>query len=137
MRFLTASPNENSLIQNPASTFRVRRIPIRRFKAVWKPLHPIISQYAVIETINSLALKSFLSLKQKMVPGTYTQIYLHFVIVVKFREALIQPKYQEEVFSFMSGLINSMGHRSYAVNGMPDHVHIFMSFTPSNLQLKL
>ncbi len=66
-----------------------------------------------------------------MVPGTYTQIYLHFVIVVKFREALIQPKYQEEVFPFIAGLINAMGHKSYAVNGMPDHVHLFMSFTPS------
>lgn len=66
-----------------------------------------------------------------MVPGTYTQIYLQFVIAVKFREALIQPKNQEEVFPFISGLINSMGHKCYAVNGMPDHVHIFMSFTPS------
>ena len=66
-----------------------------------------------------------------MVPGTYTQIYLQFVIAVKFREALIQPKYQKEVFPFISGLINSMEHKSYAVNGMPDHVHIFMSFTPS------
>lgn len=24
-----------------------------------------------------------------------------------------------------------MGHKSYAVNGMPDHIHIFMSFSPS------
>jgi hypothetical protein len=51
----------------------------------------------------------FLPLKEKMVPGTYTQIYLQFVIAVKFREALLQPKYQEEVFPFISGLINSMG----------------------------
>ncbi len=66
-----------------------------------------------------------------MVPGTFTQIYLHFVFAVKFREALLQPKQQKEVFPFISGLINSMGHKSYAVNGMPDHVHIFMSFSPS------
>ena len=66
-----------------------------------------------------------------MIPGTYTQIYLQFVIVVKYREALIQPKYQEEVFPFIAGLINAMGHKTYAVNGMPDHVHLFMSVTPS------
>jgi REP element-mobilizing transposase RayT len=63
-----------------------------------------------------------------MTPGTYTQIYLQFVFAVKFREALIQSKYQKEVFPFIAGLIDSMGHKSYAVNGMPDHVHIFMSF---------
>src|SRR5690606_22966697 len=67
-----------------------------------------------------------------MVPGTFTQIYLQFVIAVKFREAILKQEYQKEVFSFMSGLINSMGHKSYAINGMPDHVHIFMSFKPKH-----
>ena len=66
-----------------------------------------------------------------MTPGTFTQIYLHFVFAVKFREALLQPKQQKEVFRFIAGLIDSMGHKSYAVNGMPDHVHVFMSFSPS------
>lgn len=67
-----------------------------------------------------------------MVPGTFTQIYLQFIMAVKFREAILKQEYQKEVFSFMSGLINSMGHKSYAINGMPDHVHIFMSFTPKH-----
>lgn len=67
-----------------------------------------------------------------MVPGTFTQIYLQFIIAVKFREAILKQEYQKEVFSFMSGLINSMGHKSYAINGMPDHVHLFMSFTPKH-----
>jgi REP element-mobilizing transposase RayT len=53
-------------------------------------------------------------------------------MAVKFREAILKQEYQKEVFSFMSGLINSMGHKSYAINGMPDHVHIFMSFTPKH-----
>jgi len=66
-----------------------------------------------------------------MTPGTFTQIYLHFVFAVKFREALLQPEQQKEVFPFIAGLINSMGHKSYAVNGMPDHVHIFMNFSSS------
>ncbi len=66
-----------------------------------------------------------------MTPGTFTQIYLHFVFAVKFREALLQPEQQKEVFPFIAGLINSMGHRSFEVNGMPDHVHVFMSFSPA------
>ncbi|MGE0019143.1 MAG: IS200/IS605 family transposase [Draconibacterium sp.] len=67
-----------------------------------------------------------------MVPGTFTQIYLQFVIAVKFRETRLKTEYQKEIFSFIAGLINSMGHKSYAVNGMPDHVHIFMSFSPAH-----
>lgn len=65
-----------------------------------------------------------------MKPGTYTQIYLHFVFVVSHREYLIHEKHQPEIFSFIAGLINSMGHKSLAVNGMPDHVHVFMGFNP-------
>lgn len=65
-----------------------------------------------------------------MTPASYSQIYLHFVFAVKFRESLLQPHHQQELFPFISGLINSMGHKSYAVNGMPDHVHVFMSFNP-------
>ncbi len=66
-----------------------------------------------------------------MTPGSFTQIYLHFVFAVKFREALLHAKQQKEVFPFIAGLINSMGHKSYAVNGMPDHVHVFMSMSPA------
>jgi len=65
-----------------------------------------------------------------MTPASYSQIYLQFVFATKYREALIQPPHQAEVFPFISGLVNSMGHRCYAVNGMPDHVHVFMSFNP-------
>lgn len=65
-----------------------------------------------------------------MKANTYTQIYLQFVFAVKYRESLIKSSYQEKVYSFIAGLINAMGHKSYAVNGMPDHIHIFMSFNP-------
>jgi len=65
-----------------------------------------------------------------MKPGSYTQIYIHYVIVVSHRDNLIHEKQQLEVYPFISGLINSMGHKSLAVNGVPNHVHIFMGFNP-------
>lgn len=77
-----------------------------------------------------MVLVTFIIFNRKMTPGTYTQIYLQYVFAVKFRNALIQPKEQKELYAFMAGLINSMGHKSYAINGMPDHVHVFMSFNP-------
>ena len=65
-----------------------------------------------------------------MKPGSYTQLYVHFVIVVMHKECLIHEKHQLEVYPYISGLINSMGHKSLAVNGMPEHLHIFMGFNP-------
>jgi putative transposase len=67
-----------------------------------------------------------------MKPGSYTQIYIHYVIVVHKREFLIHEKQQQEVFPFISGLINSMGHKSLAVNGVPDHIHILVGFDPDH-----
>ena len=65
-----------------------------------------------------------------MKPGLYAQIYIHFVIVVTNKAFLIHDNVQKEVYPFISGLINSMGHKSLAVNGIPDHVHILMGFKP-------
>lgn len=57
-----------------------------------------------------------------MKPGTYTQFYLHFDFIVYYREYLIHEKHQHEIYSFIAGLINSLGHKSLAIKGMPDHL---------------
>ena len=66
-----------------------------------------------------------------MNPGTFTQIYIHLVFAVKNREAVIKSEFQEEVYKYMSGTINSMGHKALAINGMPDHIHIFLGLHPA------
>ena len=65
-----------------------------------------------------------------MKSGTYTKIYIHFIFAVKFREFVIYEKIQDELFRFISGSITSMGHKSLAVNGMPDHIHILVGLNP-------
>lgn len=65
-----------------------------------------------------------------MKSGTYTQIYIHFIFAVKFRESVLYPKIQNELFSFLSGTINGMKHKSLAINGMPDHIHILLALNP-------
>jgi putative transposase len=62
--------------------------------------------------------------------GTYTQIYIHLVFAVKNRESVLIPSIQEEVFKFIAGTINSMKHKSLAVNGMTDHIHCFLGLYP-------
>jgi len=62
--------------------------------------------------------------------NTYSQIYLHFVFAVQNRISLISPKWQVDLYKYMSGIIANNGHKMYAINGMPDHVHALVSMNP-------
>lgn len=62
--------------------------------------------------------------------NTYSQIYLHFVFAVQNRISLISPKWQVDLYKYMSGIISKNGHKMYAINGMPDHVHALVSMNP-------
>lgn len=44
--------------------------------------------------------------------NTYTQIYLHFVFAVQNRMSLINPKWQAELYKYMSGIITNNGHKA-------------------------
>ena len=63
--------------------------------------------------------------------GTYTQIYIQAVFVVKGRQNLIANKWKEELHKYIAGIINCKGQKSIIVNGMPDHIHVFLGIKPS------
>ena len=63
--------------------------------------------------------------------GTYSQIYLQVVIAVKGRENLLSKKWRYELFQYIAGIIKNKGHKSIIVNGISDHVHLFIGFKPA------
>ena len=63
--------------------------------------------------------------------GTFHQIYIQYVFAVKGRENLLQKPWREDVFKYMSGIITSKGQKSIIVNGVSDHVHVFVGLKPS------
>lgn len=63
--------------------------------------------------------------------GTYSQIYIQFVIVVKGREHLLQKEWRSEVFKYISGVIKAKNQKTIIVNGVGNHVHIFVGLKPS------
>jgi len=65
--------------------------------------------------------------------GTYSQIYLQFIFVVKRRDNLLKREWREEVFKYISGIISEKGHKSIIVNGVEDHVHCFVGFKPAGV----
>jgi len=69
--------------------------------------------------------------KEFMKPGTYTQNYIQIIFAVKNREASLSAEIRPKVFSYMSGIITSLKHKSIIVNGVSDHVHIFLGLNPS------
>lgn len=63
--------------------------------------------------------------------GTFTQMYVQVVFAVKRRENLLLRPWREEVFKYMSGIITAKNHKSIIVNGVEDHVHVFVGLKPN------
>lgn len=62
--------------------------------------------------------------------GTFSQIYIQVVFAVKGRENLLQKPWRDEVFKYMSGIIKEKGQKPIIVNGVSDHVHVFIGLKP-------
>jgi REP element-mobilizing transposase RayT len=63
--------------------------------------------------------------------GSYSQIYLQYVFAVKGRQNLLQKPWREEVFKYISGIIKGKKQKPIIVNGVSDHVHVFVSLKPA------
>ena len=58
-------------------------------------------------------------------PNTYSQITIHAVFAVKYRENFITKNWRDNLHQYISGIITNKGAKSLAVGGWKDHVHIF------------
>ncbi|GMQ31294.1 IS200/IS605 family transposase [Algoriphagus confluentis] len=63
--------------------------------------------------------------------NTYTQIHIQVVFTVQNRDCIIQETWKNELYKYISGIINNHNHKVLAINGMPDHVHILIGMRPT------
>ena len=63
--------------------------------------------------------------------NTYTKIHIQFVFCVKYRTGLIQPSWKDDLYKYITGIIQQQEHKLLAINGMPDHVHVFIGMRPT------
>lgn len=63
--------------------------------------------------------------------NTYTQIYIQVVFAVQHRQNLINKDKKEELHKYITGIIRNKNQKLFAINSMPDHVHIFIGVKPS------
>ena len=65
--------------------------------------------------------------------NTFTQIYIPIVFAIQNRISLIQPEWKDELYKYITGIIQSNGHKLIAINGMPNHLHIALGYKPHQL----
>lgn len=63
--------------------------------------------------------------------NTYHQVYIQTVFAVKYRTALIDKLWQNELFAVVGNLINETDCTNIIVNGIADHVHCFVGLKPA------
>ncbi|HAY70696.1 MAG TPA: IS200/IS605 family transposase [Saprospirales bacterium] len=63
--------------------------------------------------------------------ATFSQIYIQYVFAVKGRRNLLQKPWRDEVFKYISGIIKGKNQKPIIVNGVSDHVHVFVGLKPS------
>lgn len=62
--------------------------------------------------------------------GTFSQIYVQIVFAVRKRANSIPDEHLEELFQYVSGIIRNKGQKAMIVNGVSNHIHVFISMKP-------
>jgi len=63
--------------------------------------------------------------------NTYTQLYIQLVFSPKGRISFIQPAWEDQLFKYVTAVVQNDKHKMLAINGMPDHIHIFLGLNPA------
>ncbi|HEX8532454.1 MAG TPA: transposase, partial [Cytophagales bacterium] len=58
--------------------------------------------------------------------NTYTQIHIQLVFAVQNRQSLISKDWQDELYCYITGIVQNRQHKVLAINGMPDHLHLLI-----------
>jgi REP element-mobilizing transposase RayT len=62
---------------------------------------------------------------------SYTQIYYHIIIRTKNSEKSISQHNVAELYKYIWGIIKNKKCQLYRINGIEDHIHLFISLHPT------
>ena len=63
---------------------------------------------------------------------SYTQLYYHIVIRTHQSRLAIREEYEQELYAYIHGMCKKRDVYLHRINGMPDHIHLFVEL-PSML----
>jgi REP element-mobilizing transposase RayT len=62
--------------------------------------------------------------------NTYTQIHIQTVFAVQNRKSLIGDEWKDDLYKYITAIIQNNDHKLLQINGMPDHLHILFGMRP-------
>ncbi len=66
-----------------------------------------------------------------MSTGTYSQIYIQVVFAVNGRQSLILSTWEDDLYKYITGIVQNKEQKMLAINGMPDHIHFLIGMRPT------
>ncbi len=63
--------------------------------------------------------------------NSYTQIHIQAVFSVQDRDSVIRNSWKDELYKYITGIIQNNKHKLITINGMPDHVHLLIGLRPT------
>jgi REP element-mobilizing transposase RayT len=66
-------------------------------------------------------------------PGTYSQILLHFVFSTKGRTPWINADLAERLYPYIGGIVRAEKGVLYVIGGVEDHVHLYLQWRPDGV----
>jgi REP element-mobilizing transposase RayT len=64
-------------------------------------------------------------------PHSYTKIWIHAIWATKERAPFIHSDIESKIYQYILEQLREQGCPVRIVNGMPDHIHIFIGFKPN------
>lgn len=62
---------------------------------------------------------------------TFSQIYIQVVFAVQNRNSFIQSSWEEELYKYITGIVQNKGQKMLAINGTKNHIHFFIGMKPN------
>jgi putative transposase len=62
--------------------------------------------------------------------STYTQLHIHILFSVKYRQALIGNNWRDRLHQYDIALIRNRSHKVLAINSVADHIHLLIGYRP-------
>ena len=64
-------------------------------------------------------------------PDRYSQIYIQIVFAVRNRDALIRRDWEEQLYKYITGIVQNKGQKMLAINGIETHIHFLLGMRPT------
>lgn len=61
---------------------------------------------------------------------TYTRAYIPIVFAGRYRQALIEQPWEDQLHKYITGIVQNDGHKMIAINSVTDHLHLFIGLNP-------